>query len=114
MNAGKRITPSLLIVILVASALISAFTRTPLADGKATSQAEQMKTAPAANSTVGPNGDEGCDVDGDKDADEAVGKTPASLLELVEFYSRKYFKFALDYLFEILNALGIFAPDDLA
>lgn len=114
MNAGRKIKLSLLIVILASSALISDLTPAQAPNETQTSYAGQMKIAPATDHAVDPAVDSDVDKDGDKDADEVVNETPTSLLELVEFYSRKYFKFALDYLFEFLNSLGIFAPDDLA
>jgi hypothetical protein len=127
MNACKKIKLSWLIIISLISTLILAQTpdkiqipqansagvnRTPCQriggaqtlsrDNAISWDPEQMEFPPAADPAVDPNGA------------EVVNEIPTSLLELVEFYSRKYFKFALDYLFEFLNSLGIFAPDDLA
>lgn len=102
MNDAKRIKLSLLIVMLVSSALISALVPAQASDEARTPQAGQMKMAPPAGLAVNPDGG------------KVVNEAPDSLLELVEFYSRKYFKFAFDYLFDFLNSLGIFAPDDLA
>ncbi len=122
MNTSKKIILSLLITILVAAVLISALPLAPPAgeapdnnpSGKTPGGAtEEVKMAPDA----GPAFDTRCDKDGNRDGKEVVNGTPASLVELVElveFYSRKYFKLALDYLFDLLNSLGTFPPDDLA
>src|SRR5262245_16707476 len=130
MNTGKKIILSLLIIILVVTAPISTLSLAPPAGAapdkglpsKAPGEATGgVKMAHDAGSAFDPrcdeDGDQDGDQDGDKDVKEVVNGTPASLIELVElveFYSRKYFKLALDYLFEFLNSLGTFPPEDLA
>jgi hypothetical protein len=122
MNTSKKIIFSLLIIILIAPAPISTLSLTPPA-GEAPDNTPPSKGPGWATGEVkmahdaGSAFDHRCDKDGEKDVKEVVNGTPASLIELVdlvEFYSRKYFKLALDYLFELLNSLGIFPPEDLA
>jgi hypothetical protein len=122
MNTGKKIILSLLIIILVATAPISIFPLAPPA-GEPPDNAPQGKEHGGATGEVkmapdaGPAFDPRYDKDGDKDGEEVVNGTHDSLIELVglvEFYSHKYFKLALDYLFEFLNSRGIFPPEDLA
>jgi len=118
MNTGKKIIHSLLIIILVTTVLVPTLLLTPPAGGTPDNTPPgkepggatgEVKMAPDA----GPAFDPRCD----KDVKGVANGTPASLVELaelVEFYSRKYFKLALDYLFEFLNSPEIFPPEDLA
>ncbi len=139
MNTGKKIRPSLPILVLGASALLSALTLTQLMDnaqayqiygvgmkpqssetshaaraGRAITPPGEAPGAAAGQTNVAIVADPAVDTNDVGAGDESVSNRAPSLVELIEFYSLKYFKFALDLLFRFLNSLGIFLPDDLA